>query len=270
MTNKPHSFCQSRCHTRRLPSSLLVLTLVLTGCGTTRMSDSKRTATEQLLVSEAIDRAVMRIDVRPLAGRSVFLETTFLDDVADGKYLASALRHQLLASGCMLAKDRDSAAVVVEARAGTIGTDRSSVVVGLPATSVTLNGNETSTPELAVAKRSEQRGVAKLSVYAYERETGRPVWQSGMEHVASHARDRWYFGAGPFQDGEIHDQPAFAGRALRKQGGEADGQPVDVAAVAGGVDLTKPRVFDALPAGDGQPAHTVTADRRAIDLPAVR
>ena len=73
------------------------------GCGTTRWSDSKRTATEQLLISDAVERAVMQIDMRPLAGRAVFLDTTILNDVTDGKYLASALRHQLLASGCRLA-----------------------------------------------------------------------------------------------------------------------------------------------------------------------
>jgi hypothetical protein len=268
MTGASRTFRQPSCRIRRRAALLLLVALVLAGCGTTRMSDSKRTATEQLLVSEAIERAVMRIDVRPLAGQRVFLDTAFLDDVSDGKYLTSALRHQLLASGCMLATDRDSAAVVVEARAGTIGTDRSSVVVGLPATSMTLNGHDTSTPELAIAKRSEQRGVAKLSVYAYERATGRPVWQSGMEHVASHSRDRWYFGAGPFQDGEIHDQPAFAGRSLRKEGRGPDAAVETT--VAGGVDLTTPRVFAALPAGGSEPGGTITADQRPIDLPTVR
>ena len=42
----------------------------------------------------------------------------------DGKYLESALRHQLMASGCLLAKDRDSSDVVVEARAGAVGVSR--------------------------------------------------------------------------------------------------------------------------------------------------
>ena len=37
------------------------------GCGTTRMTDSRRTATEQLLISTAIDRAVDDIDCTPLA-----------------------------------------------------------------------------------------------------------------------------------------------------------------------------------------------------------
>ena len=251
-----------------------VLMAALAGCGTTRMSDSKRTATEQLLVSQAIDRAVMRVDVRPLADRKVFLETAFMDDVEDAKYLQSALRHQLMASGCLLAKDRDSADVVVEARAGAVGTDRSSVLLGIPATSLTVKGNETSTPELVLAKRSEQRGVAKLSVYAYERESGQPVWQSGEEHVASNARDRWLFGAGPWQDGEIHDEPAFAGRAIHKHSAKAvsGGQAGDPAALAGMVDLSKPKVFSSLPsAGDGPPRPpTAIADQRLVDLPTLR
>jgi hypothetical protein len=255
-------------------SALAMLLAMLVGCGTTRMSDSKRTATEQLLVSQAIDRAVMRVDVRPLAGRKVFLETAFMDDVEDGKYLESALRHQLMASGCLLAKDRDSSDVVVEARAGAVGTDRSSVLLGIPATSVTLKGNETSTPELVLAKRSEQRGVAKLSVYAYERESGQPVWQSGEEHVASHARDRWLFGAGPWQDGEIHDEPAFAGRAIHKRNSKAgsDATPQDPAALAGTVDLSKPKVFTSSPVGgDATPRPpTAIADKRPVDLPTVR
>ena len=253
---------------------LTILLAMLVGCGTTRMSDSKRTATEQLLVSQAIDRAVMRVDVRPLAGRKVFLETAFMDDVEDGKYLESALRHQLMASGCLLAKDRDSSEVVVEARAGAVGTDRSSVLLGIPATSVTLKGNETSTPELVLAKRSEQRGVAKLSVYAYERESGQPVWQSGEEHVASHARDRWLFGAGPWQDGEIHDEPAFAGRAIHKRNAKAisDAVPQDPAALAGMVDLSKPKTFTSVPVrGDATPRPpTAIADKRMVDLPTVR
>ncbi|NCX98615.1 MAG: hypothetical protein EBX35_08580 [Planctomycetia bacterium] len=263
-----------RCGWQLMLAILVPLLAALSGCGTTRMSDSKRTATEQLLVSQAIDRAVMRVDVRPLVGRKVFLETAFMDDVGDGKYLESALRHQLMAAGCLLAKDRDSSDVVVEARAGAVGTDRSSVLLGIPATSITVKGNETSTPELVLAKRSEQRGVAKLSVYAYERESGRPVWQSGEEHVASHARDRWLFGAGPWQDGEIHDEPAFAGRAIHKHDAKAasDAALQAPAALAGMVDLSKPKVFSSPSVGgDATPRPpTAIADQRAVDLPTVR
>ncbi len=267
---------------RRMPhcagcTVLAALVVLGTGCGVTRTSDSKRTATEQLMTSSAIERAVAQVDCRPLAGRRVFLDAAFMDDVSDGKYLVSTLRHQLLASGCLLADKAEDAEVIVEARAGAIGTDRSDLVLGVPGTTVSIKGNEITTPDVGIAKRSEQRGVAKLSVHAYERESGRAVWQSGMENMASHVRDRWLFGAGPFQDGEIHDAPEFAGHKLKKTkwGWWPDDSRDEADAPAGGVDLTQPYVYapaEASPRAPGDPARTseAMADKRPAGLPPVR
>jgi hypothetical protein len=58
-------------------------------------------------------------------------------------------------------------------------------------------------------------GVAKIAVFAYERATGIPVWQSGTDAVASRARDLWVFGTGPFQRGSIYGGTKFAGEDLR-------------------------------------------------------
>ncbi|NBW86090.1 MAG: hypothetical protein EBR23_04475 [Planctomycetia bacterium] len=240
------------------------------GCGTTRWSDTKRTATEQLLVSDAVERAVMRIDMRPLAGSGVFLDAAFMDDVTDGKYLVSALRHRLVASDCRLVEKREDADVIVEARAGAVGTDRNDLLLGVPATSVSIAGNGTSLPEMALAKRTDQRAVAKVSLFAYERATGRPVWQSGFQNVASHTRDRWMFGTGPFKDGDIYDRVEFAGRQIRKQRRDSqDGG--DAPAETQAVDLSQPRVFATLP----EPAaptedRLVTADASSTDLTPVR
>ena len=254
------------------PVALAVLALAASGCGTTRWSDSKRTATEQLLISDAVERAVMHIDMRPLAGQSVFLDTAVLDDVHDGKYLESALRHQLLASGCRLASDKDAATVIMEARAGTLGTDRNDVLLGLPATSVSFMGNGTSIPEIAVFKRTDQRGVAKVNIFAYERASGRPVWQSGLARVNSNTRDRWVAGTGPFQDGDIHDRMEFAGERVvlpwkRKEAREQ----AEAEAIADRTDLRHERVFATLPP-KGSPAaeRPVMADDRPVDLPPVR
>jgi hypothetical protein len=249
-----------------------VLAVMVTGCGTTRWSDSKRTATEQLLVSDAVERAVTAIDMRPLAGYDVFLDTAFMDDVTDAKYLASTLRHELLASGCRLAATKDSAEIVVEARAGALGTDRSDLLIGMPATNVEVAGSGTSLPEIAVAKRTDQRAVAKVNLFAYERSSGRPVWQSGMQHVASNTRDRWLLGAGPFQDGDIHEQMELAGSTIRsKKQLRSENEETAGKAVVRGVDLTQPRVFATLPP-PGSPAaeRPVTADERPVDLPPVR
>jgi hypothetical protein len=252
----------------RLPPALAATALVavaLAGCGSTSGSDTKRTAIEQLLVSDAIERAVMKIDLAPLAGRKVFLDTTVLANVEDKDYLASVVRQHVLGSGCILAAKRDDAEIIVESRAGALGTDRNSIMLGMPATSVEFAGNGTSIPELALVKRGDQRAVAKISLFAYYRATGTPVWQSNAEHIASHHRDRWFFGAGPFQDGRIHDRMEFAGEKLAAPWAKTIPDDEDVAAT---FDLTRQRTFTTEPTAATGPA--ATADRRPVDLPPVR
>ncbi len=183
------------------------IALSLVGCGTTRSSDSMRTATEQLLISDAIDRAVQAIDFNPLAGQTVYVDDSRLKDVVDKDYLVSTLRQQMLASGCTLRDDRENADFIVEARAGAVGTDRNDLLFGIPATNVPqilpFQGVPAAIPEVPLAKRRDQRGVAKISMFAYHRVSGRPVWQSGMAARESSSNDVWFFGAGPFQYGSI-------------------------------------------------------------------
>ena len=76
-------------------------------------------------------------------------------------------------------------------------------------------------PEVPLAKRRDQRGIAKIAVFAYHRETGMPVWQSGIAHQESSANDVWILGAGPFQRGTIYDGTAFAGNAIRGEDAQA-------------------------------------------------
>jgi len=181
--------------------------LALAGCGTTRSTDSLRTATEQLLISDAIDRAVQTIDFQPLSGQSVYLDDTRLEEIVDRDYLVSTLRQHLLASGCTLKDVRDEADFIVEARAGAVGTDRNDLLFGIPATNVPqilpLQGVPAAIPEVPLAKRRDQRGVAKISMFAYHRASGQPVWQSGIAARESSSNDVWLFGAGPFQYGSV-------------------------------------------------------------------
>ena len=62
--------------------ALAVAALVATtGCGTTRQSNTARTATEQLLISDAVDRTVQQINFKVLAGEPVFFDTTQMGEV---------------------------------------------------------------------------------------------------------------------------------------------------------------------------------------------
>ncbi|MGD9632779.1 MAG: DUF6655 family protein [Pirellulales bacterium] len=210
---------------------LLASAVALVGCGTTRSTDSVRTATEQLLISDAIDRAVQSVDLAPLRGQTVFLDDSRLAEVVDKNYLVSTLRQHILASGCTLKDKREDADFVVEARAGVVGTDRNDLLFGIPATNmpqiVSMPGVPTAIPEIPLAKRRDQRGVAKISMFAYHRESGRPVWQSGLASRDSSSNDVWLFGAGPFQYGSImqHPQGMHVARGERKDQRAAEVEP---------------------------------------------
>jgi hypothetical protein len=192
--------------------SIILLAVSAVGCGTTRWSDTARTATEQLLVSSAVDRAIDNMDFRPLADKHVFLDPQYLDCV-DNKYVLSTLRQHMLSEGCILMPNADSADFVVEVRSGTVGTDHHDVLVGVPAISVPggVAGMPSAIPEIPFAKTTSQRGVAKLACFAYNRDTGQAVWQSGVFPIVSTAKDSWFLGTGPFQRGTIYDGTHFAG-----------------------------------------------------------
>ena len=141
--------------------SALLLVILMTGCGTTRMTDSQRAATEMLLVSQAADNAVAQIDFSPLVGKTVYLDATGIEkEVIDRGYLVSIVKQQLVAAGALLHEDKMRAEYIVDLRSGGLGTDRHSVLVGTPAVQLpsVLPGIPTNLPEIALVKKSDQRG----------------------------------------------------------------------------------------------------------------
>jgi hypothetical protein len=173
---------------------------------------------EMLLISQAIDQAVSQIDFSPMKGKTVYLEDKyFADDLTDRGYLLSTLRQQLLAHGALVMEDRKSAIYIVEPRSGGVGTDRHTLLVGTPSITIPAGFTPiTNIPEIALAKKTDQKGIAKIAVFAYNRVNGRAVWQSGIVEDVATLKDTWVFGAGPFSRGSIRRRTELAGEPLPK------------------------------------------------------
>ena len=219
---------------------VLITSALISGCGTTRMSDTLRTGTEQILLSAAIDRSISEMDFSILAGKDIFFDPQYLKGVSDEGYIVSSIRQKLLAEGVFLKATRDEATYVVEARAGAVGTNRQDVLLGIPQTSIPSGlavGAPSVIPEIPLAKKTHQKGVAKLAVFAYNQNTGQALWQSGASPITADARDTWIFGTGPYQRGSIYTGASFAGQRvpgwMRSQKAPAsisiDGSAVNVA-----------------------------------------
>ena len=195
-----------------------ICVLCACGCGTTKWSDTHRTGTEQLLISNAIDRVVNKVDFSPMHGKKCFLDTSAIAQTTDRDYLATTIRQHLAAKGAILAADKEDAEYVVEIRAGAVGTDRDDLLVGIPAMTLPSIPSSDFTgaaiPEIPFIKRTKQRGVANIALFAYNKTTGKPVWISGNRQGESTARNLWFAGAGPLTRGTIYSETTFAGNPL--------------------------------------------------------
>lgn len=193
------------------------------GCGTTKWSDTSRTATEQLLLSYAIDNAVEQINFSVLADRKVYVSSDAISGTTDNKYISTAVRQHIATYGGLLCDTKEEAEFIVELRAGAVGTDRNDLLYGVPAftiPSLTIGSNTTgmgaTIPEIPFVKRTDQRAVCKIAVFAYHRETGAPVWCSGNRQSEGRAKAWWVFGAGPINRGNIYNGTEFAGGSFKE------------------------------------------------------
>ena len=186
------------------------------GCGSVQTSNTPRTGTEQLLLTNAYDTALGQIDFRPLTGVPIFLDTANVTAIDQG-WVVSGLRQAMLTQGVLLRAKPEQAQWIVEARVGAYGTDSDNLLVGIPQTTipnvVPLVPSGT-IPEVPLIKRTRQQGVAKLALFAYDRASGQMVWSSGTMLASSNSKDVHILGAGPFHSDSIRDGTDFIGMQL--------------------------------------------------------
>lgn len=169
------------------------------GCATATTSNTARTSTEQLLVTNAVDQSLDKIDFRPFNGHAVFLNDKYVDCV-DKSYIIASVRHRILQSGARLVDSADKSEITLELRAGAVGTAASNSFLGVP--EVVLPGVVT-LPEVRIAERKKQSGTAKIGLVAYRTETGEALGVGGVALSESDDSNWFVAGAGPFRSGSV-------------------------------------------------------------------
>ena len=170
--------------------ALMMAALALANCTTVRESNPDHTATEQLLVSTAVDRAVERMNLNIPEGTNVFLAGDQLDG-SDGKYATAAIRDHLLRRGAHLVADRGKAAAVVEIRAGALSVDDRQLLVGTQGFNVPIPfAGQFGFPEIALYKEKERLGVAKIAAVGYSVPEGKLIDSSGSQFGYSHQNEQ--------------------------------------------------------------------------------
>jgi hypothetical protein len=164
-------------------------TLALAGCSTARLTEPAQTATEQLLVTTAVDHAVGALKPPITPGSKVFVDAQFFD--SDGaivlpKYTIGAVRDLVLRSGSDLVDDRKAADQIVELRDGTQSIDHHGFLIGLPSIPIPIPAvGSMTTPEIALFKRDRQKGVSKIALTVYDAKSGALAGSTGAVYGTS-------------------------------------------------------------------------------------
>jgi hypothetical protein len=157
---------------------LALLVTLLPGCTTGRQTDPQRTATEQLLISSAADRAADRIVLNLGPERKAFLDATNFEGI-DGKYAIAAIRSSLLKQGNRFVAEKKDADTIIEIRSGALSIDKHEELVGIPSIDIPIPlAGQLGTPEIALYKSEEQQGIAKFAATAYDAKDGRFLGES--------------------------------------------------------------------------------------------
>jgi len=165
--------------------------LALTACASATETNPARTATEQLLIARAADRAVEGLTLPIPAGSRVFVDELYFR-VDNAPYAISAIRGALSEAGYAVVPTKAEADAVLEVRAGALSLEQMRRVVGLPDMRVPVNEtlNVVSIPELSIYSRRDRIGVAEFSGFLYEPRTGAPLGavlpMTGSFRIRSH------------------------------------------------------------------------------------
>jgi hypothetical protein len=173
------------------PTALILAALALGACTTVRETSPQRSATEQLLISTAVDRAIAAVHLEIPPGTKVFVDAAQLDG-SDGKYAAGEMKDRLLRNGANLVNDRGEADAVVEVRAGALSIDDKQTLVGIDSfdAPVPFAGQAAKIPQIALYKDRVRQGVAKIAAFGYSTSDGRLIDSTDPAFGYSHQHER--------------------------------------------------------------------------------
>ncbi len=165
------------------------------GCATSDRITAPRSAWEQILSTEAIDRALAQIEWPEVRGKSVMVLLGAPDEggtsPSDREYLKRSTQVALADRGARVVSELDQAELVLSVLVGAIGLDISGRFVGVRG----ISGGfiPLTIPELALFKRIRREDFAKTEIALIDQKTGGVIHRSGPVQGSTHRVTDTYF-----------------------------------------------------------------------------
>lgn len=169
---------------------LPLLALPLSSCVINHETIPARSATEEMEINKAADRAADKLAADLTAGGSVYVDATYFE-APDAKYAIGAIRAAIARRGTRLAADRAKADRVVEIRTGALSIDQNKFLIGIPEFSFPMPlAGPVTFPEIALYSFHDNQGVAQFAATEYTQPDGILVTAPEPEYAYSHNEKR--------------------------------------------------------------------------------
>jgi hypothetical protein len=168
-----------------------LLATALGACSTNNESNPQRSATEELIISGAADRAAAQLDLAIPRGTKIFVDETKFDaSTFDGKYALGRIEDQLVRNGAVPVGDRKDADMVVAPRVGALSMDTDQFLIGIPKIDIPIPlAGTVGLPEIALYKKRTRSGIAKFAATAYPANKNIPASSTDPKYGVTNERE---------------------------------------------------------------------------------
>jgi hypothetical protein len=144
---------------------IVVAALASSGCSSRTFSTTSRTAIEQLLLTRAVDVAMVKFDMPELAGKKVFIDFTNLK-CYEAEYVKLAVRNRIAQTGSILVPSAETADLTIEVASGALALEYKQAVIGMPP--LPVPNSPVPMPAMPFYKTTEQTAIVKLLIFVHD------------------------------------------------------------------------------------------------------
>ena len=150
------------------------LLIAAVGCIDPRTTNTGRSAIEQGLLAEAVERSVNNMSFSGFKGKKAVMDYSKLAPQVDKDYVCGVFETHLATSGIQVVEKAEDAQLKIRLLCGVLATDNTELNTGTPAIPIPVPDANLSVviPPLSIFKRLSRTGTCRLTAVIYDNKTG--------------------------------------------------------------------------------------------------
>ena len=182
----------------------LAAAFVFSGCTSPRITETGRSAVEQMLLSGVVDLGLGRADFSEFAGKKAFIEYDYLAPQVDKPYVQGVFEKQLAKNGVIVSRDAKESDILIQILCGVLATDTTKFTIGLPQLPIPIPDTSLNVaiPELPLFQKLTRSGYGKFGFTVLDSKTRKPVKVFG-NIMARTSYTNWFIFLIPFKSHDM-------------------------------------------------------------------